>query len=163
MLLTQVIYAHSGALVIKHSISSGAAAPQAGQADYSQQWAEYYRSMGMIKEAEAIEMRVSRNSFLLVRAPDYIWGFYILIVNILSLFLLQNRGAPAQPAAAAPAPAAPANGAAAPNGAGGAADYSAQWAEYYRSVGKHKEAEAIEAQIKQKVKSQQNFLQYRMN
>ena len=37
----------------------GAAAPQAGQADYSQQWAEYYRSMGMIKEAEAIEMRVS--------------------------------------------------------------------------------------------------------
>ena len=36
----------------------GAAAPQAGQADYSQQWAEYYRSMGMIKEAEAIEMRV---------------------------------------------------------------------------------------------------------
>jgi len=95
-----------------------AAAPQAGQADYSQQWAEYYRSMGMIKEAEAIEMR--------------------------------NRGAPAQPAAAAPAPAAPANGAAAPNGASGAADYSAQWAEYYRSVGKHKEAEAIEAQIKQK-------------
>jgi len=94
-----------------------AAAPQAGQADYSQQWAEYYRSMGMIKEAEAIEMR--------------------------------NRGAPAQPAAA-PAAAAPANGAGAPNGAAGTADYSAQWAEYYRSVGKHKEAEAIEAQIKQK-------------
>jgi len=94
-----------------------AAAPQAGQADYSLQWAEYYRSMGMIKEAEAIEMR--------------------------------NRGAPAQPAAA-PAPAAPANGTGAPNGAAGAADYSAQWAEYYRSVGKHKEAEAIEAQIKQK-------------
>merc|ERR1712193_400592 len=67
--------------------------------------------MGMIKEAEAIEMR--------------------------------NRGAPAQPAAA-PAAAAPANG------ASGGADYSAQWAEYYRSVGKHKEAEAIEAQIKQK-------------
>ena len=38
--------------------SLGAAAPQAGQADYSQQWAEYYRSMGMVKEAEAIEMRV---------------------------------------------------------------------------------------------------------
>ena len=62
----------------------------------------------------------------------------------------QNRGAPAQPAAA-PATAAPANGAGAPNGVGGTADYSAQWAEYYRSVGKHKEAEAIEAQIKQKV------------
>ena len=114
----------------------------------------------MIKEAEAIEMRVSRNSPLFYIGIDritYIWGFNILIVNILSSFLLQNRGAPAQPAAAAPAPAAPANGAAAPNGAGGAADYSAQWAEYYRSVGKHKEAEAIEAQIKQKVKSQQIY------
>ena len=74
---------------------------------------------------------------------------------------LQNRGAaPAQPAAA-PA-AAPANGAGgAPNGtaaAGGqGADYSAQWAEYYRSVGKHKEAEAIEAQIKQKVCAVRKF------
>ena len=28
-----------------------------GQPDYSQQWAEYYRNMGMIKEAEAIEVR----------------------------------------------------------------------------------------------------------
>jgi far upstream element-binding protein len=27
-------------------------------------------------------------------------------------------------------------------------DYSAQWAEYYRSLGKYKEAEAIEAQMK---------------
>ena len=31
------------------------------------------------------------------------------------------------------------------------ADYSAQWAEYYRSIGKVKEAETIEAQMKQKV------------
>lgn len=31
---------------------------------------------------------------------------------------------------------------------GGQADYSAQWAEYYRSIGKVKEAEAIEAQMK---------------
>lgn len=30
-------------------------------------------------------------------------------------------------------------------------DYSAQWAEYYRSIGKMKEAEAIEAQMKMKV------------
>lgn len=34
---------------------------------------------------------------------------------------------------------------------GGQPDYSAQWAEYYHSIGKHKEAEAIEAQMKQKV------------
>jgi len=37
-------------------------------------------------------------------------------------------------------------------GVGGVAqpDYSAQWAEYYRSLGKFKEAEAIEAQMKMK-------------
>jgi len=29
-------------------------------------------------------------------------------------------------------------------------DYSAQWAEYYRSIGKDKEAEAIEAQMRAK-------------
>lgn len=47
--------------------------------------------------------------------------------------------------AAAPAAAAP--------GAGGAQpDYSAQWADYYRSIGKVKEAEAIEAQMKNKVR-----------
>lgn len=30
-------------------------------------------------------------------------------------------------------------------------DYSKQWAEYYRSIGKNDEAEAIESQIKPKV------------
>lgn len=34
---------------------------------------------------------------------------------------------------------------------GGALDYSAQWAQYYRSLGKIKEAEAIEAHMKAKV------------
>ena len=39
--------------------------PQTGQADYSAQWAEYYRSMGMVKEAEAIEAaRVSQSQNL---------------------------------------------------------------------------------------------------
>merc|ERR1719471_2527563 len=32
----------------------------------------------------------------------------------------------------------------------GQPDYSAQWAEYYRSIGKDKEAEAIEAQMRAK-------------
>jgi len=62
----------------------------------------------------------------------------------------QMRGRPqGQPSApgGGSQPAAPSNGA--PNGNG--ADYSAQWAEYYRSIGKVKEAEAIEAQMKQKV------------
>ena len=34
-----------------------AVAPQGGQADYSAQWIEYYRSMGMTREAEAIEQQ----------------------------------------------------------------------------------------------------------
>lgn len=34
------------------------AVAQAGQPDYSQQWIEYYRSMGMTREAEAIEAQV---------------------------------------------------------------------------------------------------------
>jgi len=95
---------------------AAAAAPAGGAQDYSQQWAEYYRSCGMIKEAEAIE---------------------------------QQRNRSAAPAAVAPANG---NGAApaAPGGGAGGSDYSAQWAEYYRSMGKVKEAEAIEAQIKQK-------------
>ena len=29
----------------------------AGQPDYSTQWVEYYRSMGMVREAEAIEQQ----------------------------------------------------------------------------------------------------------
>lgn len=33
--------------------------------------------------------------------------------------------------------------------AGAQPDYSAQWAEYYRSIGNIKEAEAIEANLKQ--------------
>lgn len=34
------------------------AATQNGQPDYSAQWAEYYRSIGKIKEAEAIEAQM---------------------------------------------------------------------------------------------------------
>merc|ERR1719318_2182377 len=86
--------------------------PATGQPDYSAQWAEYYRSLGMTREAEMIE---------------------------------QQQGG----AATAPPTAAPAVTSAAPQG-GSAPDYSAQWAEYYRSIGKTKEAEAIESQIRAK-------------
>jgi len=86
--------------------------PATGQPDYSAQWAEYYRSMGMTKQAEMIEQ--------------------------------QQQGA-----AGVPASSSPATSSAAPQGAS-QPDYSAQWAEYYRSIGKMKEAEQIEAQIRAK-------------
>jgi len=95
-----------------------AASLQPGQPDYSAQWADYYRSMGMVREAEAIEQQMRG----------------------------RPQGQPSAPGGGSQ-PTAPSNGA--PNGNG--ADYSAQWAEYYRSIGKVKEAEAIEAQMKQKV------------
>ncbi|CAD6211829.1 GSCOCG00003853001-RA-CDS [Cotesia congregata] len=109
--------------------------PQTGQPDYSAQWAEYYRSLGMHREAELIEQQSK-----------------------------QGKGDPSQQQAAVAA--VPTPGAAAAQTAqqqpqanqqaqqqnaaqnGGQADYSAQWAEYYRSIGKMKEAEAIEAQMK---------------
>lgn len=87
---------------------------QGSQADYSAQWVEYYRSMGMVREADAIEASRGGGGGA------------------------ANVGAVGQP---------PSNGQQ-QNGA----DYSSQWAEYYRSIGKVKEAEAIEAQLKQKVK-----------
>lgn len=37
------------------------AAVSGGQNDYSKQWAEYYRSIGKIEEAEVIEKQIKSN------------------------------------------------------------------------------------------------------
>jgi len=105
-----------------------AAQPQqpGGTVDYSAQWAEYYRSMGMTREAEAIEAQAKG----IKPQPAQ----------------QQPSAAPAAAPAPAPAPAAPAaNGAA----AAGGQDFSQQWIQYYRSQGMHAEADKIEAQLKQ--------------
>ncbi len=63
------------------------------------------------------------------------------LVLIVARLFFQARSQ-SNPAAAQPVPT---------NGAqNGSADYSAQWADYYRSIGKVREAEAIEIQMKQK-------------
>ncbi|XP_054004511.1 far upstream element-binding protein 3 isoform X2 [Hylaeus anthracinus] len=109
--------------------------PQTGQPDYSAQWAEYYRSLGMHREADMIEQQAKQGK--------------------------QDHNPPTGNPPNQPNPTTAGNSGPAPQqqqpqqpqqtGAtqnGGQADYSAQWAEYYRSIGKIKEAEAIEAQMK---------------
>ncbi|XP_059351500.1 far upstream element-binding protein 1-like isoform X5 [Daphnia carinata] len=90
--------------------------PQTGQPDYTAQWIQYYRSIGAMKDAEALEQQLKAS---------------------------KGMGNAAVSAAPAAAPAA------APT-----QDYSAQWAAYYRSIGKIGEAEAIEAQARLKQSAQ---------
>ena len=41
--------------------AGGPVNPGTGQPDYSAQWADYYRSVGMLREAEAIEQQMRVN------------------------------------------------------------------------------------------------------
>lgn len=122
--------------------------PQTGQPDYSLQWAEYYRSLGMHREAEMIEQQAKN------KAAAAAAGIPGMAAPGASQPGIPQAAAGAGPAAATAAPGTqPAAPGAAPGVANGAGqpDYSAQWAEYYRSIGKLKEAEAIEQQMKNKV------------
>lgn len=103
----------------------------AGQADYSQQWIEYYRQMGMHREAEMIEQQVK------ARQAQAQQGAPAAAIQTTQVVATSNAGA--QQAAA--------GGGGAQAGSGGQADYSAEWAEYYRRLGRVEEAEAIEKQI----------------
>lgn len=111
--------------------------PQTGQPDYSAQWAEYYRSLGMHREADVIEQAAQMG-----KQPSCI----------------QQRpgGLPAPGAAQQPAqPQSNPASAQSAQGQNAQHDFSAQWAEYYRSMGKIEEAESIEAQMKAKQAAQQ--------
>ncbi|XP_066592587.1 far upstream element-binding protein 3 isoform X1 [Prorops nasuta] len=107
--------------------------PQTGQPDYSAQWAEYYRSLGMHREADMIEQQSKQGK------PDHNQGGNAQSQSNSTSVCITGPGQQPQPQQQQQQGA---------SQNGGQADYSAQWAEYYRSIGKIKEAEAIEAQMK---------------
>ncbi|XP_055621045.1 far upstream element-binding protein 3 isoform X3 [Toxorhynchites rutilus septentrionalis] len=116
-----------------------------GQADYSQQWIEYYRGgptnrshpsssrqMGMHREAEMIEQQVKARQVAAQQgatAPPAV------------------QTTQANPTVQGQSVVATSNAGAQQSTGGGQADYSAEWAEYYRRLGRIDEAEAIEKQI----------------
>uniref|UniRef100_A0A1B0GQ72 K Homology domain-containing protein n=1 Tax=Phlebotomus papatasi TaxID=29031 RepID=A0A1B0GQ72_PHLPP len=106
--------------------------PSTGQPDYSQQWIEYYRSMGLHREADIIEQQQKAKQQA-VQAQQT---------------LVAGSGAPNGAPVQAQTGIATVQTQQMQQAAGGQPDYSAQWAEYYRSIGKIEEAEAIENQIK---------------
>lgn len=100
--------------------------PATGQPDYSAQWIEYYKSIGLNREAEMIEQQLKAKQLgqptpaVVPATPGAANG----------TAMQQQAGQQVQAAA------------------GGQPDYSKQWAEYYRNIGKIEEAEAIENQMK---------------
>ncbi|KAL9703137.1 hypothetical protein quinque_006655 [Culex quinquefasciatus] len=113
----------------------------AGQADYSQQWIEYYRQMGMHREAEMIEQQVkARQAAAQQGAPAAAIQTTQANQTVQGTSVVAASNAGPQQAAAGGGP----QGG---GGSGGQADYSAEWAEYYRRLGRVEEAEAIEKQI----------------
>lgn len=114
--------------------------PQTGQPDYSAQWAEYYRSLGMHREADMIEQQAKQGK----QDHNQPSGNTQNQTNASTT----NAAGPAQQQQQQTQQQQQQQQQTGATQNGGQADYSAQWAEYYRSIGKIKEAEAIEAQMK---------------
>ncbi|XP_020281884.1 far upstream element-binding protein 3 isoform X2 [Pseudomyrmex gracilis] len=115
--------------------------PQTGQPDYSAQWAEYYRSLGMHREAEMIEQQAKQG-----KQENQQGGNSQNQSNTPTTSSAGPNQQQQQQSQQQQQQQQQQQAGAAQNG--GQADYSVQWAEYYRSIGKIKEAEAIEAQMK---------------
>lgn len=111
------------------SQQQGVAVNATGQPDYSAQWIEYYKSIGLHREAEMIEqqLKMKQTTGQAVPMPSANGNAQMVVPSAAQ----QQQQQAQNPAAAA-----------------GQNDYSKQWAEYYRSIGKIEEAEAIESQIK---------------
>ncbi|XP_037888051.1 far upstream element-binding protein 3 isoform X2 [Glossina fuscipes] len=109
--------------------------------DYSAQWAEYYRSIGKIEEAEAIEKQMKANNAAPANISPATGGG-----------VCAGNAPVSAAAAAAAAGSVNVTGTTNSNAAVGSQskDYSAQWVKYYRSIGKHEEADNLEKQIKDK-------------
>jgi far upstream element-binding protein len=116
-----------------------------GGSDFSAQWIQYYRSMGMHREAEFIEQQAKQMKFNQMNGTS-------AVPNPASVQPQPHAIPPNGAAGVMPVAAISANGGG--SGAGGSAggagtpDYSAQWIEYYRSIGKNKEADMVEQQVK---------------
>ncbi|XP_027836136.1 far upstream element-binding protein 3 isoform X4 [Aphis gossypii] len=115
-----------------------------GGSDFSAQWIQYYRSMGMHREAEFIEQQAKQMKFNQMNGASG-------VPNPANVQPQPHAIPPNGAAGVMPVAAISANGAG--SGAGGSAgagtpDYSAQWIEYYRSIGKNKEADMVEQQVK---------------
>ncbi|XP_022181558.1 far upstream element-binding protein 3 isoform X7 [Myzus persicae] len=115
-----------------------------GGSDFSAQWIQYYRSMGMHREAEFIEQQAKQMKFNQMNGTS-------AVPNPANVQPQPHAIPPNGTAGVMPVAAIAANGGG--GGAGGSAgagtpDYSAQWIEYYRSIGKNKEADMVEQQVK---------------
>lgn len=130
--------------------------PLTGQPDYTAQWIQYYRSIGAMKDAEVLEQQLKATKVRAMKRDVrkfwhaqffffFAWLVLFLVLIKKNYFSVLVQGIASSAVTATPA----ATPAAAP-----AQDYSAQWAAYYRSIGKIQEAETIEAQARLKQSAQ---------